>query len=42
MLDTFHFDDTFATHIQAATPDNARRCGEGLMKNIAALLTRSA
>ena len=38
LLDTFGLSHTFATHIQGATPENARRCGEGLMQNIAAWL----
>ena len=38
MLDDFGLSDTFGTHIQAATPENARRCGEGLMRNLSALL----
>jgi hypothetical protein len=42
MLDEFDFKDTFATHIQAATPENARRCGEGLMRNIGAWLSGTA
>ena len=42
MLDAFGFGDVFATHIQAATPENARRCGEGLMRNIGAWLSETA
>ena len=42
MLDAFKFGDTFATHIQAPTPENARRCGEGLMRNIELWLTEAA
>ena len=39
MLDAFGSRNTFGTHIQAATPENARLCGEGLMKNIGAWLS---
>ena len=41
ILDAFGFGDVFATHIQAATPENARRCGEGLMRNIGAWLSEA-
>ena len=41
MLDAFGLGNIFATHIQAATPENARRCGEGLMKNIGAWLSEN-
>ena len=42
ILDAFGIENIFATHIQAATPENARRCGEGLMKNIAAWLSETS
>ena len=38
MLDAFGFSDTFGTHIQGATPENARLCGEGLARNMAGWL----
>jgi len=38
LLDELGSSDTFGTHIQGTTPENARRCGEGLVKNIAAWL----
>jgi hypothetical protein len=41
LLDTFDFSDSFGTHIQGATPENARRCGEGLMKNLDAWLAET-
>ena len=41
MLDEFNFGNIFGTHIQGATPENARRCGEGLMKNINAWLSET-
>ena len=42
LLDALGFTQSFGTHIQAADPENARRCGEGLMRNMAAWLCQEA
>jgi len=38
LLDEFEFGQSFATHIQGATPKAARQCGEGLMRSLAVWL----
>ena len=38
VLEEFGCPRAFGVHIQGSTPENARLCGEGLMKNIAAWL----
>jgi len=42
ILDEFASGNTFFTHIQGATPEGARRCGEGLMKNIGMWLLKTS
>ena len=42
LLEEFGLGHSFGTHIQGATPENARKCGEGLMRNIAAWLMEQA